>query len=143
MPITHKNTFILITAVALYLTSMFLPALYTEFVYNYTGDPLIEKNAPYYGWKILILGWAGIFDYAVAWYANPAFIATIILYINNQPTCITSAKIALALAVTSLLYRNIWSEDGTPEHIANYGPAFYLWLSSFILILLAATRKFR
>lgn len=143
MPIAHKQILIPFIAVALYLASLLLPAFYTEFIYNYTGDPLIEKSGPYYGWTILLLGWAGILDYTIAWYANPAFVAAMILYMNNHPACITLAKIALALAMSSLLYRNIWSEDGTPEHIASYGPAFYLWLLSFVLMLFATTRKFR
>ncbi|MNZ78074.1 hypothetical protein D3C78_966370 [compost metagenome] len=138
-----KQNLLPVIAIMLYLASLLLPALHTEFIYHYGGDPLIEKNNPIYGWHILLIGWAGILDWTISWYANPAFFASIILYINNHPESLPLSKAALALGISSFLYRNMWSEDGTPEHIASYGPAFYLWLLSFVLMLYATTKKFK
>lgn len=143
MPTNLRRNLLPIIAAILYLASLLLPALHTEFIYKYGLDPLVEQNKPIYGWFILLFGWAGALDWTIAWYANPAFIASIILYLNNHPASLVLSRIALGLGVSSLLYRNIWSEEGTPEHIAGYGPAFYLWLLSFFLMLYAATKKFK
>lgn len=143
MSIIRRDVVIPVIAVVLYLASMLFPAFYTEFVHNYGEATIVEGGDPYYGWRVLLLGWVGILDWTIAWYANPAFVAALVLHALGSRASVKLAVIALALGLSSLLYRNMWGEDGTPEHIYSYGPAFYLWLASFALMLYAAVERFR
>lgn len=126
-------------AIGGYVTSMFLPALHTEIVFY----SQVVKTEVYLGWQVLAFGWTAILEGALAWYANPMFFAALALYFMRRKSCFKVSCVALALAVTSPLYRQMWNENDPPEHIVGYGLGFLLWLlsiSAFTYITWLRTR---
>jgi len=126
---------------SLYYLSLILPA----FTAQQNAAPYYVENDVWYGWQVLLFGWAGIFDGTIAWLANPILIFSFTT-LNSKNYNIKSihylflSLIGLILALSSLLYKKMWN-DGGYSKITEYGPAFYLWIFSFILMLLLISYK--
>lgn len=136
--INHKlKMFPVWFALGLYAISMILPAFYTEFILIGELGHTVDEGYTWNGWKVLAFGWAAIFDWTIAWYANPLFAIATILLLQKKSCCFYYAWAALLVALTSFFYRNIWNDKDPPEHIASYGIGFYFWLLAFIVLIWA------
>ena len=125
----------------LYFLSLILPA----FTAQQNAAPYYVDNNVWYGWQVLLFGWAGIFDGTVAWFANPVLILSLILLdlknLNLKSIYLFFLSLfGFLLAISSLLYKKMWN-DGGYSKITEYGPAFYLWIFSFILMMLLIIYK--
>jgi hypothetical protein len=126
----------------MFCISLLLPAFTTQRIAApYYFDPDI-----WYGWQVLIGGWAGIFDGTLAWYANPVLILTLILLdldgLDLKPLYIFYFSIiGFLLAVSSILYTRMWSDGDIPPTITDYGPGFYLWIFTFASTIVLSIGK--
>jgi hypothetical protein len=127
----------LFVAAALYLASLFLPALHTEMQPQYGG--LTDVKASFWnGWQVLMFGAAGILDGTPAWYSNPLLLVSAVLYAKRRRSCFFVSCAALSLAFSSVLYKEMWNDRDPPEQIVGYGPGFYLWMLSFLIFTFVA-----
>lgn len=72
-----------------------------------------------------------------AWYANPLYFASLITLLLKKTylTALLSCS-ALAIAVTTIWIEQLPRDaSGETTTVVGYGPAFYLWLSSMLVIL--------
>ena len=129
---------ILLCSACVYILSLFSPAL------------LVEYGEPWSGGGVLALGWMGILDIpnnwaGLAWWANPAYFLAIIAYIRASESSIAKRNnvIPLCLGVLALLLgaTSIYSKgqdfSGSISTIIGFGIGFYLWMASFLTLLIA------
>lgn len=129
----HRLVFIL--AILLYLAALYLP------VYS-------EKSLQ--GFVALILGWmVGANDWATAisWFANVFFILGVIQFLkrkNPKPVrAMIYAVIALLVGLAVLGAGKAFVSKDSSQAVQNFsmGTAFYAWIGSFILLIIAAYLK--
>jgi len=82
----------------------------------------------------------GAFARQVAWYANPFYFAALIaLGMKKRYVAALFSCSALAIALATLSIKQIEKDEaGNMTAVAGYGPGFYLWLSSMLVVLVAA-----
>ena len=124
---------ILLCSVSAYIISLFLPAL------------LFEKDAPIMGGTLLAWGWWGFLFVEFAWLANPVYFFSISAYrkANRSITKGVNVK-ALRLSVIALLlgftsyHAKFWyyDEGGNGATIIGLGIGFYVWMLSFLILLI-------
>lgn len=122
----HRKTIIL--SAITYALSLFLP-------------PFILAE----GHSSFILGFVCLaFGFEkVAWLANPlhfASVAALALMKKTHLAAVSSAA-AIAIALTTIAIKELpRNESGALTAVVGYGPAFYLWIASMLIILVAAIR---
>ncbi len=81
----------------------------------------------------------------LAWYANPLYFASLITLGTMKksfvPAILSAAALAVALNTVAIeeLPRN---EAGNMTAVIGYGPGFYLWLASMLVVLNATILRF-
>lgn len=111
----------------LYLTSLALPAL------------LFAQHAPLPGYEALAWGWWGLLTGDPAWYANPAYVVTIVLMgMRRFGAALVAAAFAVLVGGSSFLAKAWWFNEGSGTPIAALGTGFYVWLLALALAALAA-----
>lgn len=125
----------LLGAIALYLFSLFLP------VYSGVGAM---------GWLAVVGGWmvgANDIPSAIAWFANVTFIYSVILILKrkNPKPLKTVVVSVLSLIFGLVVFAAGMSFAGSSEFMAkaSMGTGFYVWILSFVLMILAAWIKFK
>ncbi|WP_448250558.1 hypothetical protein [Thalassotalea agariperforans] len=113
--------------IGFYLISLVLPAI------------LFERVPPLYGWEVLLSGWWGIIFFDFGWYANIIYFLSLGAYkdSNNTLTMFIS-PLAIIVGLSSLLSKEWWFHEGAGTEIIGLGVAFYLWLTSFIVLFVGA-----
>ena len=125
----------LLAVFLLYLASLILPAFYPE---QWCAGIPPEPGATYYGWMVLLIGWLGILTGTIGWYANIGLIISIILYIKESRHCFKWTLISFLIALSSLAYTMGYHDGGAfTENVSHFGSGFVVWLSCFIVLLLA------
>jgi len=116
----------LILSLGLYGISLVLPAL------EFQRDPTVS------GFKVLAYGWMGVLTGDVAWLANPAYFAAIAVFGERKHAmAVVAAAIALGLGATTVLAKS-WYYASTGAPVKALGPGFYVWMASFLVLLVAA-----
>lgn len=118
---------------AVYISSVFLP------VFLFEESTMSGFHNPVYGIEVLILGGFGLLAGTFGWFANPLFWLGLVLFACRQFWA--SAGIGLAailLALTSLLAKTWWFNEGMGTPIAGFGIGFYVWFSSITLLTIAS-----
>lgn len=106
-----------------YGMSLFLPSLYTS------ANTIS-------GYWILITGWIGPVFLQSAWYANPLFLLSIIIFSARQHSAILFAILAIILASQSFLMFEIPTGINQDKiYIKELGPGFFVWFFAIILLL--------
>ena len=122
---SHVSRAVLALSVLSFGVSLFLPAL------------LFGREKPLYGAQVLAWGWWGALSWDFAWYANIAYaVAVVSCARGRRKAAIAASAVALVLGLTSFLAREWWFNEGNATPIAGLGPAFYVWLVSFCILLL-------
>ena len=82
----------------------------------------------------------GAFAQQPAWYANPFYFAALIaLGMKKRYIAALFSCSALAIALTTLSIKRIERDEaGNMTAVVGYGPGFYLWLASMLVVLVAA-----
>lgn len=119
----------------LYVLSLWFPCYYTP-VYLSVGKPTPK---PAYGMEALLLGWVEVIGEGYsAWLANPLWLLTLALILGHANRWIptVSSSVGLLLSLSFLLYHSVLvNEAGHKGTIIGYGSAYWLWVSSFVLLL--------
>ena len=126
-----RRTVVVIGSVLLFVASL------TQDAYYLAGD---NSGASAASWLLLLIGWMGLFYGIVAWVANPLLVISWMLCLRDElrAAFIVSAA-ALLVALSFLLHSTIVaSEAPTYEAVTGYGPGYWLWLAS-MLIMTAGT----
>ncbi|EKD55315.1 MAG: hypothetical protein ACD_60C00015G0023 [uncultured bacterium] len=124
------NSILLTLSITLYLLALYFPALGC----NYFGADSARYTIST-GFIILISGWLGIFVLNFAWLANVTYFITLFLIFKKRSKILFFASANLILGMSSLfLYF-----DKTQEVGLYLG--FYLWIGSFILLIMDAVIK--
>lgn len=88
---------------------------------------------------LLLIGWMGLADHKIAWYANPALFAgwRTTQRLGTRPTSLFYPLLALSLSLTFLMHNEIMvNEAGGTASIVGYGAGYWLWVSSSGLLVL-------
>ncbi|WP_223217451.1 hypothetical protein [Paraburkholderia phenoliruptrix] len=111
-------------SLALYIGSLYLPAMY------------FEKEPPLYGMSVLGQGWFGLLTLNPSWLANPFYVAAIAQFIRRR---YLSSRL-LSLAAVGCALCSLWTSEwdfneafGTP--IKHLGAAFYVWFVALLVLL--------
>jgi hypothetical protein len=118
--------------IGLFTVALFLPGHQST-----SGGPIIrqadEMNP---GWRFASLGWLGPLELCFAWFANFPLIFFVIQLLRGKSPGQFVAVITACLAFSVLLPQRILQPaDGW--HTGHfYGPAIWLWLSCFVVIVL-------
>jgi ABC-type branched-subunit amino acid transport system permease subunit len=122
-PRTKALTF----SAAVYAVSLFCPVF--DFEQGHSGFLL--------GFVCLLFGFGEI-----AWFANPVFFAGLLAFrLRKDLLAGTLAAIAVAIAMTTIRITEVpKNEGGQMTNIQGFGPGFYLWVTSMVILLVVAGR---
>jgi hypothetical protein len=115
--------------------SLALPAFYTDW-----------NSARIPGVSLLLCGCLGLLVANVAWLANPALILSwILLRKADSPLApLLFAVMALPCALSFLLQKKIMMDEaGHYGNIIGYGPGYWLWITSILLVIVASVVALR
>jgi hypothetical protein len=90
-----------------------------------------------HGFRLLLLGWLGLFALSFAWYANVLFFYCLWKLFRGQALWRVSL-FAFCLALTALLPHAIYSEVDGWHRAYIAGPALWVWLCAFAFNLALA-----
>ena len=120
----HLRWGLLAISVAMYVYSLFLPAL------------LFQHREALPGSHILAWGWWGMLLLEFAWFANPAYIVAILAYKRKNNRLSKQANIAaIVLGLTSFHAKEWWFNEGSGTPIVGLGTGYYVWMLSFCILL--------
>jgi len=122
---------IFLCSVLVYACSLLLPAI------------LFDHDPPEIGLTLLVGGWWGFIFLQFAWLANPLyFLAAIICFVENRGPVkrpifgvVPLLIVATILALTSFHAREWWPNEAESIPITGLGPGFYVWISSFLILM--------
>lgn len=90
---------------------------------------------------LLLVGWLGIFDGIIAWFANPLLVVSWILSRMRRTRKIAFflAIAALLVAVSFLLVSDVMRDEaGNRARVSSYGIGYWLWLTSITVAMFGA-----
>ena len=121
-----KRILWLFTLIA-YITSLFFPALYG-------GGTYLD------GVTLLLYGWAKTLDgQCYAWLANPIFFAAFIFFILSRFKIAAGISLlAFLIGLDTFRATRFPPNEAYTVAIDAVGPAFYIWMASFIFLALAS-----
>jgi hypothetical protein len=119
----------LLGAAALYVTSLWLPAIAGSGFPAQTGLDVLRQGA------------SAFRDGVVAWYANPLFwLALVLGWLGLRRGALACAALGLLLALSSFSAGLAAESAGRSVPPFSYGIGFYVWLGAFVLALIALFR---
>lgn len=114
-----------------------LPAFVTEQSYLIESRHY-EPGSTYYGYKVLVLGWAGVLVGSFGWIANPLYLVSIAYVIRRKPISCFLLCVALILAISSFIFKNLSTSGVSNEYIKYFLTGFWYWLVSLLLMFIAS-----
>lgn len=137
--IKSPQFWLVVVSILLYVLSMFLTPF---FVANPKAD--IYANSFY----ILLSGWMAILGgglfLTIIWLANPLYLFGGFLILNKEKFGIVPVALSLLLAIYFATLDSVMDgESGATTAITKLGWGFYLWISSFVTMLLAGIYMFK
>jgi hypothetical protein len=132
-----RRIFLPLIALACYITSFFLPALYLTGQANTTGE-----KTDMVGLAAFIDGAFGLFDRQYAWLANPLALLALVLVlcpVHRASLLFSISALLISQHTRVLVGTTIWGDEGgvTKYLVTSLGPGFYLWCGSFLLLAVA------
>ena len=119
--------FVLLASGVCYLAALPLPAL------------LFQREPPVRGITALLWGWWGLFTGDFPWFANPAyFLALFLVSLGLHKTVQLLCALAIGLGARSLCVEKWYFNEAYGTPVTGLGPAFYLWMTSFGVLLVGA-----
>lgn len=128
----------ILLSLVLYGLSLAVPAF--EFVQPYNRG--LEN---WYGWKVLLMGWLGVFFYQFGWLANPLYIVNLGLLAKRlwRPTTILGI-VTLAVGLNTLFLFNQkvpYDGSGATAQLKSLQIGFYFWIVSLSIPFLWSCRQ--
>ena len=95
-----------------------------------------------WGFQLLLRGYMGIFFGIIAWFANPLWVAALLLASSKWVKAALAVSVAsLAIAFTSFLAIGkdlaVWESDIYHQHPSALLPGCFLWIASLAVVPLA------
>lgn len=127
-----KPSIILVISIIIFIIALALPAVYT-------------KSSEMYGLACFLLGWAELSGDGTAWLANPLFFLAGIFLLFKQPKIsAVFSFLGICMALYYLTAEAITvNEAGHRYPIVSYGPGYYLWIGSFLFLLIGTLNSLR
>jgi hypothetical protein len=131
---------VLVFILLLYATSLPLVAFKTSVTIGLADGSGMTESASNLGYQVLLIGWLGILDGTVAWYANVFLVLGFTTLENQNKKSLMLSGIGLLLALSALFYDKTWIDENYAKYadVYGWGLGFYLWLSCFFLLLIAS-----
>jgi hypothetical protein len=122
----YKNT-VAVVVTLLFLISLTLPAI------------IFSDNDFHRGFAVLIYGILGALAGDFAWFANPLFLAALVTF-SARAFSVSGvmALMCVGLASTSFYAKAALVTFSTPATIKSLASGFYVWLASFVVLLIAS-----
>lgn len=137
--IKSPHFWLVIVSIVLYILSMFFTPIYVD---NPKAD--IYSNSFF----MLLAGWMAVLGgglfLTMIWLANPLYFYTVFFIMNKVKFGIVPAILCVLLAVYFMTLDSVMDgESGATTDITKLGAGFYLWISSFIVLLVAGGYLFK
>src|SRR5687767_12390134 len=88
------------------------------------------------GWIVLLWGWWSLLMLNPAWLANLIYPAALMVSaLRVHALAAILAAVAFGLGLFSFMADEWWFNEGSGTPIVAFGPAFYLWMSSFTVLV--------
>ena len=117
-----ENTFQRLS-IALFLASLVLPAVH------------FPNDDPVFGYKLLFLGWLGLFEMHFPWLANVLYLSCLEnIRAQNFRRALWLSVLCIPIGLLSLRVDKWYLFDTWGDPTTGLGVAFYLWISSFIVL---------
>lgn len=143
----HGRNGIFLATVAscvLYVLSLFVPCYYSPV---YLSSDHVATPKPEYGIAALLLGWIEVITEGYsAWLANPLWLLSLLLILGHADRWISVviSTVGFLFSLSFLFYNSVLvNEAGHKGEIIGYGIGYWLWLSSFVLLLGIASFQVR
>ncbi|MFZ5841905.1 MAG: hypothetical protein ACOY3E_03310 [Pseudomonadota bacterium] len=118
-------------SVCLWLASLFM-----------NGFTFYDERQAYSGFKILLIGWTGIFDLRFAWFANPLYFVGLILLKENSKSSTVILSLSLVIALDMFRFDRVYfNEAGHGADIYGLASGAYIWLASIFIASAASLTK--
>lgn len=120
------------TSIAIFAVSLVFNGFYIE-----SDNPTAWSSC----FGLLLIGWLGIFDGIIAWFANPLLVASWILsrMRRTRKIAFVLAFAALLVAVSFLLVSDVMRDEaGNRARVSTYGIGYWLWLTSITVAMFGA-----
>ena len=127
----------ILLALGIWLAANFLPCTQVIEAGRY-ARPSVEAM---HGFRLLVLGWLGLFALSFAWYANIPYFYCLWKLFRGQASWRVSL-FAFCLALSALLPHAIYSEVDGWHRAYIAGPALWVWLCAFAINLALAGLSF-
>lgn len=127
-----KNNIFTVASLTLYVLSCFLPCFYVE-----------DKENIYYGYYVLLLGWAGVLIhsdiriYFIAWYANVLYFMALLLCKYKVSILLSCLAFIISLFFGGCPYVVI-DEAGHISHITKLDIGYVIWIISIFLLFISS-----
>ena len=118
---------------ALWIIALFLPA------YIFPPSLYDSKQATYFGYYCLLLGWAGSGLAFVAWISNLPWLISYILFASKKPVRMKSiifAGIAFILSLSALTITELIRDEAGHIRQVQVSIGTYIWILSMLALLI-------
>jgi hypothetical protein len=92
------------------------------------------KDNVFPGWGILMMGWLGVLVLQFGWFANPVFVAALVLLATSKRRTGWATLVSVLLAcliADALTWHEMYGDNGSVP-IQAFGAGYYLWLATMI-----------
>lgn len=121
---------ILLLSITCYITSLLTNAFFT--------------NMPNYGYQLLEVGWLGILEGSITWFANPIYYFSLLTGRWPKLSLISSALAFFIAGLFLLTFHQLYtSEGGSAGDIQYLAIGYYLWLTSMGLLTVNRIIRFK
>lgn len=127
-PISYRTASL--PALTLFVAALYAPVTSVSFKHP-------EHTEVLRGYFIAASGWLGPLSLSVAWYANIPFVRCAYQLAQGRAPSETWAWAGLFLALSTFIPQVAWDSDGFSHFAFLYGLAVWLWLASFVVVLVA------
>jgi hypothetical protein len=100
---------------------------------------LFRSDPPVRGIIALLWGWWGFVTGDIPWLANPLyFLELLLVALGLNKLALLLCAVVIGLGARSVLVEQWYFNEAQGTPVTGLGTAFYLWMSSFVLLLLGA-----
>lgn len=98
----------------------------------------------YYGYSILLLGWAGILVLNFAWFGNPLFLIALIATRNkNFKDALIASVVAFLFGLTAFMLRSLPNLDTKGPDVDHLGVGYYVWVAAIAFLAVNSYWNFK
>lgn len=123
----------------LYLAACCSPALLFTTLTRDSLTPVAHETM--WGFQVLLKGYLGIVQGIIGWYANPLWLAALLVFPKRPKAALAVGLASLVIALTTFLAIGkdlaVWASDPYHQHLSAPLPGCFLWMASLAAVPLA------